>query len=231
MRAPSAAAFLLGTLLILETACQKGNSASPAQPTTFQFVNVSLNWPNVDIYDNGSLLFPNLIYPDSTGYLQELGVKGRLALVSPQGTDSLVNLPGQTGQVNIYTIFLIDSSSSGAQVAVIPDVLPATHAGYAALRFLNFSASVPNLDLYASSLSEYLFTDRYFDEQDAFSTSFAYFPSGVYNLQLRVPGAFVALASLNGANLQDGKCYTLFSQGSASAMGDSALSIGIVQHN
>jgi len=99
------------------------------------------------------------------------------------------------------------------------------------LRFLNLSGTSPSLDLYAASSLQYFFTDRYFGETDASSTSFVSFPSGDYTFDLYASGTVVTLASLSGIALQGGKVYTLFASGMLGGLGNRELRIGIIQHN
>jgi hypothetical protein len=211
-------------------ACHKANTGPGTGSSPLLFVNTSLHSPSVDIYTNGSLLYPGLSFPDSTGYLTTDSRVNRLSLLATG--DTLLNVPAVFNPGKQYSIFVIDSGAGGGvELAVIADSLPAVHSGYAMLRFLNFSLSVPSLDLYSASTSQYLFTDRYFDETDAFATSFASFPAGIYNLELRVPGEFISVATLSGVNLQAGRIYTLFAKGSVDVTGSRTLGIGVVQHN
>lgn len=210
--------------------CRKNDRSSDTGTSPLLFVNTSLHDPSVDIYSNGSLLYSQLSFPDSTGYLNTAAPVNRLALVSTG--DTLLNVPTAFTAGRLYSVFVLDSEyGGGVGLAVIADILPAAHPGYTSLRFLNFSPSVSNLDLYSTSAGQDLFTDRYFDETDAFATSFVSFPAGVYDLELRAPGTFVDIATLSGLDLQAGKAYTLFAKGATNVMGSRTLGIGVLQHN
>lgn len=210
--------------------CRKAYPGNSAQ-SSFIFVNASLHWPQVEIYAGEKLLFQNLGFPDSTGYIRRQGPALQLDVVSSAGPDTLYNVLSSASTGKAYSIFVVDSGITGAKATIYTDSLPVAKPGFVLLRFLNFSTSLPNLDLYASSSSQYLFTDRYYDQSDVSASSFVYFPAGTYNLQLRTTGTFVSVAALNGLVLSDGKAYTLFSRGTVGGSGNAALSIGMIENN
>jgi hypothetical protein len=197
------------------------------------FVNVSLNAPDVDIYTSGNLLYYGLSFPDSTGYLLAAVSSAGLSMVAPTSPDTLAQAPADWHPGQHYSFFVIDSSSGhgGIQVAEMEDSLPVVPTGYVEMRFLNFSLTAPNLDLYTATTSAYLFIDRYYDQVDAYATSFVAYPAGAYSLQLRSSGAIIPIATLNSINLQEGKIYTFFAKGTVGGAGDKNLSIGMVQNN
>ena len=220
--------LLIPWVVLCAGGCHKAGPGTDTSPLLF--VNASLHDTTVNIYTNGTLLYPALSFPDSTGYLTTASPVKQLTLLS-EG-DTLLSLPPYFTPGKHYSVFVVDSTSSGGvQVAVMADSLPTLLPGYVSLRFLNFSLSVPNLNLYSASTSQYLFTDRYFDQADSYATSFTSFPAGVYDLELQVPGASVAVATLNGVNLEEGKAYTFFAKGAIGVPGGYGLGIGMVEHN
>jgi hypothetical protein len=224
--------MMMALLLLDGTSCRKSASQTTTDASSFLFINASLHWPEVDIYANGSLLYPNLGFPDSTGYLSPAFPLNSLSLVASGDSDTLVNLQNIVEPRKTYSVFVIDTGATGsAQATVIPDSFPKVPSGYVLIRFLNFSYSEPNLDLFSVSNSQYLFTDRYFDESDAFATTFTPVPAGTYSLELRATGAIIALAKINGMTLQEGKMYTFFSEGLLGGPGNSVFKLAWLQDN
>lgn len=226
--------LLVAGLIFLAGACRKGSSGPGASPLLF--VNTSVHQPSVDIFSNGSLLFPHLSFPDNTGYLQLQAPVNQLTILS--AGDTLLNKTIKFKAGREYSVFVLDTFyvvdtavKLSIQTAVAPDSFPLPKPGYALLRFLNFSPSVPNLDLYAATNGQYLFTDRVFGKTDANAVAFVPYPSGSYNLELRATGSVVSNASLNGVVLQDGKAYTFFAKGVTGVAGNRTLGIGMLQHN
>lgn len=230
---PVPGAVLISVLLLFwSTGCRKSATETSDDSSSFLFINASLHWPEVNIYANGSLLYPNLGFPDSTGYLSPAFPLNSLSLVSPGDSDTLVNLQEVVEPRKTYSVFVIDTGATGnAQATVIPDSFPPVPSGYVLIRFLNFSYSEPNLDLYSVSNSQYLFTDRYFNESDPFATTFTPVPAGTYTLELRATGAIIALAKINGIALQEGKMYTFFSEGILGGPGNSVFKLAWLQDN
>lgn len=221
--------LILGLVVFLG-GCRKGGPGAGSGTSPLLFVNTSIHDPSVDIYTNGSLLYNQLSFPDSTGYLTTVSPVNRLSLLFTG--DTVLDVPTAFVPGHEYSVFVIDSAGgTGVQLAVVPDSVPLTRAGYALVRFLNFSPSVPNLDLYATTTGQYLFTDRYFDQTDASATAFVSVPSGIYNLELRASGTIVSVAGLDGLNLDAGKAYTLFAKGKVGVVGSRTLGIGLLRHN
>lgn len=219
---------ILLTLIIVTAACRK---ASPPQAkiASILFVNTSIDQTDVDVYANGALTYSQLNFPDSTGYLGIDAPVTRLGLAIE--SDTLLSVAAGFSPNSRHSVFIWDTSAANLQLSAVPDSFPATHPGYALLRFLNFSPSVESVDLYSVTSGQDLFTGRYFDETDVFSTSFVACPAGTFDLELRSPGTFIAIATLNGLTLQAGKAYTLFARGKVGVVGDRTLGIGVVQHN
>jgi hypothetical protein len=216
---------------LLFPGCRKDSGAVNLGPSSLLFVNTSLHTPEVDIFANGSLLYSDLSFPDSTGYIPTTAGVKHLALLMPGNTDTLAGNSSSFLSGRQYSVFLVDAATNAVQITAIPDSLPVVPAGYVELRFLNFSYSSSSLDLYSSSNLQYLFTDRYFNESDAAATSFVAFPEGTYSFEIRQPGSIQALATLTGMALQGGNSYTLFSMGTLGGVGNHALSIELVSHN
>lgn len=219
---------ILLILLIVPSACRKTDPPQ-AKITSILFVNTSIDQTDVNVYANGALTYSQLNFPDSTGYLGIDAPVTRLSLAVD--SDTLLAVAAGLNPNGRYSVFIWDTSGTNLQLSTVPDSFPATHPGYALIRFLNFSPSVESVDLYSVTTGQDLFTGRYFDETDAFSTSFVTYPAGTYNLELRSPGTFIAIASLNGLTLQAGKAYTLFARGKVGVVGERTLGIGVVQHN
>lgn len=219
---------ILLILLIVPLSCHK-TVAPHADTTDILFVNTSLNQPQIDVYANGVLQYPQLTFPDSTGYLSIDAPINRLTLAN--GADTLISSPTAFNPGARYSIFLWDTSATALHLSAVSDSFPTPHPGYALLRFLNFSPSVESVDLYSVTGGQDLFTGRYFDQTDAFAASFVSFPAGVYNLELRSPGTIISIATLDGLTLVAGKAYTLFARGRVGVVGDRTLGIGVIQHN
>jgi hypothetical protein len=217
-------------LVVLLGSCRKSGPVTDYGTSSLLFVNSSVHAPSIDIYGNGALLYNQLAFPDSTGYLTTTTQVNRLALLFTG--DTILDVPTVFVPRREYSVFVVDSAfGNGVALAVVPDSIPPARPGYAMVRFLNFSPSVPSLDLYATTTGQYLFTDRYFNETDVFATSFVSVLSGTYSLELRAPGTIVSVASLGGLTLQAGKVYTLFAKGVVGIVGSRTLGIGVLRHN
>ena len=226
------AVLMTASFLFWNTGCRKSAPESSNDSPSFLFINASLHWPEINIFANGSLLYPNLGFPDSTGYLSPAFPLNSLSLVAPGDSYTIADVQEVVQPRKTYSVFVIDTGATGsAQAAFIPDSFPQVPSGYVLIRFLNFSYSEPNLDLYSVSNSQYLFTDRYFDESDAFATTFTPIPAGTYTLELRATGAIIALAKINGMALQEGKMYTFFSEGVLGGPGNSVFKLAWLQDN
>jgi hypothetical protein len=216
------------SLSLVVGGCRKGDS--PPASSSLLFVNASVHESSINIYTNGSLFFSDLAFPDSTGYLSTHDPVSDLCILS--SGDTVWSQPARFTAGREYSIFVVDTAvNTGVQVTAVPDSFPTARPGYALLRFLNFSPSVSNLDLYSTTVSQDLFTDRYFEENDTFSDAFVPYPSGTYELELRAPGTFVSVGTLGAATFQDGKAYTIFAKGVTGVAGNRTLGIAILQHN
>ncbi|TDW97526.1 DUF4397 domain-containing protein [Dinghuibacter silviterrae] len=227
MRYPRHSLLVIAVCLVI-AGCHKGGYPTPS--SSLLFVNASVHESSINIYTDGTLFVSNLNFPDSTGYLSTREPVRALSILS--AGDTVFSQPANFTTGREYSIFVADTGvNTGVQVTAVPDSFPATRPGYAFLRFLNFTPSVSNLDLYSTTLSQDLFTDRYFEENDAFSTTFVPYPSGTYELELRAPGTFVTVASLAAVTFEDGKAYTIFAKGATGVAGNRTLGIAILQHD
>jgi hypothetical protein len=229
MRSLSPTTLLLYIPAFLLLACSKGNSPASSAQASIQLVNTSVYNTSLKVVSGSTSLYATLQYPDSSGYLSLTLPSSGLAILN--GSDTLATIDSNWIAGKDYTLFVTDSAGAGiANIAQVKDSLPALQSGYAGVRFLNFCGVAPNLDLYDSVSAEYLFTDRYYGETDAYSSAFQGLPAGTYNLQIRVPGELVYVADLPDFTLEQGKYYTFFARGTTTVQPNLQVAIGVLEH-
>lgn len=228
MRSLSSTTLLLYIPAFLLLACSKGNSPASSTQASVQFVNTSVYNTSLKVVSSRAL-FATLEYPDSSGYLYLTLPSSGLAVLS--GPDTLATIDSNWEAGKDYTLFVVDSIGVGkAGIAQVKDSLPSLQSGYAGIRFLNFCGVAPNLDLYDSVSAEYLFTDRYYGETDAYSSAFQGVPAGTYSLQIRAPGDIIYVADLPNFVIQQGKYYTFFARGTTTVQPNLQVAIGVLEH-
>jgi len=208
------------------------NDNSTSNPTTgfFLVANVSPDAPALNLtINNQDMIDTGISFGTYTPYYSANAGTYNFAFY-PSGSSTAAISNNVTIEANkVYSYFLVDSFSE-VKSSIVPDVFPKPPGDSVYVRFFNFSPSVPQpLSLFDSTANNVLatpFQSRAFNDQSV-NPSFANFveiPAGNYTLQLKMVDG-TTLWSHNG-NLDGGKVYTLFAQGSYNGTGAQTFGLG-----
>jgi hypothetical protein len=209
----------LGVLTIpFIASCGKSNNISGTN-TQLQIINLSPDVLPVNLFQNSvnQALGTTYTYPNSSGYFFVKTVSPPLQFRTANAL--AVNIPFQIDTVlrsnAKYTIFLTgylkDTSIRNSILSLDTATLPPI--GRAKVRFAHTSPSSPNLDLRAND------TLLVFDKTGLgrkFNTISGYLnlPTGMYNFTINVHGTPSKVEyTLKNVTLQDGRAYTIYTQG------------------
>jgi len=129
-----------------------------------------------------------------------------------------------------YSIFAIDDSIA-MRAVIVNDILPGNTIGISNIRFLQFSADAPAMNIVIGS--DTLFTNRKFNDQ-ATADSFAAFKTilpGVYDIEVRDPATAALLYTFNSILIEEGKTYNMFTKGSIYGTNERAFGLALVPTN
>ena len=206
----------------------ESNPMTPASSTAQVMVtHASPNAPGVDLLVDGTVVGTNLVFPNSTSYLN-VNSGTRNIKVNVTGTSTTVinaDIPFEKDKV--YSIFAIDSVSKLSAI-VTNDDLTAPASGKSHIRFFHLSPDAPAVDV-AVTGGPVLFANRTFNKSVT-GTEMAFTPvdAGTYNLEVRLAGTSTVVLSLPNITLENGKIYTVFAKGFVGGTGMQALGAQII---
>ncbi len=189
-------------------------------------IHASPDAPGVDVYVDNKLAQENLTFPNNTPYIEvDAGTRNvRVNVYNSQITVFNENLPFDANKN--YSAFAIDRAINLDALLLIDD-LTAPASGKSHIRFINLSPDAPAVNItYSDGII--IFADVDFAEVIDFTS----IDSGTYNLQVRDAAINnLILLELNGISLQEGKIYTVFTQGFYEENRTPAFDVSIINNN
>ena len=217
-------------LTALSAACVKSGQLTTQSTGGIMFVNASVNQPDIDVYSYATEIFPNLTFPDSTGYTQVgIGTTFNLTyVIAGNPEDTLVYGYATLPTATDYSFFFIDSLAGKTQVVTLQDQMTTPPQDSAAIRFVNLSLTAPFVNFVNSQTSRSLFSGVGFASNLSTAQNFTSISAGTYNFG--VTTGSTPLAQMTGFNLAAGGLYTFFLAGSIDSTGKKALSIQVIRN-
>jgi len=179
-------------------------------------LHASPDAPAVDVWVNGSVVFSNLAFEESSEFA-EVPAGTYTVAVSPTGATE----PIVIGPVDLdlmagtdYLVVATDMLSMITPVILTADgSTPA--AGNAWVRFLHASPDAPAVDIAVADGGPVLFPNVTFQQ----FSEYAPVPAGTYDLEARIAGTMDVALSLPGVSVADGGVYTAVATGLVADIG------------
>jgi hypothetical protein len=159
---------------------------------------------NFDVYAGGRRLYSNLNYGMYSDYLyipdglNQLALYPAGSLVNPLVNSSIALTPGG------YYTFALGGYPGGVTMMPLPEQLPAISPGQSAIRFVNLSPNVPNVDLTLPD-GTVLFSNVGSNAR----TGYIALSPGAYSLQVSPTGTNQAIMAMPSLALAPGASYTI----------------------
>ena len=216
--------FMLVFGIFIITACSNddNNVVTPTPTAKVLVTHASPDAPGVDLLVDNVVAGTNLIFPNSTAYL-EVKSGTRNIKVNVTGTSTTAIQANLDLQANTnYSVFAVNNVASIEPLVLVDDLTsPAT--GKAHVRFIHLSPNAPAVDI-TTNTGAVVFGDYIFKEASAFTP----LDAGTYNLQVRLKGTSTVVLDLPGIVLTSGKIYTVFAKGLVGGTGAQALGAQII---
>jgi hypothetical protein len=194
----------------------------PVAKSKVLVTHASPDAPGVDLLVDNAVAGTNLVFPNSTGYL-EVNSGTRNIKVNVTGTSTIAleaNLNLVTDKN--YSVFAVNNVAV-IEAVVLEDNLTSPASGKAHIRFIHLSPDAPAVDITLTD-GTVVFGDYVFKE----ASSFTPLNAGTYNLQVRLAGTSTVVLDLPGIALSSGKIYTVFAKGLVGGFGSQALGAQII---
>jgi hypothetical protein len=201
----------LATTLILFAGAAFANGGKNAK---VRFVHASPDAPAVDIWVNGGVAFPELIFGEVSPYASVPAGLYDVQVV-PAGATSpvVIDLTGENA-VNLfynraYTAIALNTLANIEPLLLQDDDTPAPMP-FARVRFVHASPDAPAVDV-AVVGGPFLFENVAFKGVG----DYVQVPAGTYNLEVRVAGTSTVALPLPAVKLDGGTTYTVYAIGFA----------------
>jgi hypothetical protein len=218
-------AFLL---LALVLSCNDNNTSNPSLGY-FLVANVSPDAPSLSLTVNSNVIDTGLSFGTFTPYYSANAGTYNFAFY-PSGSSTAAVTNNVNIEANkVYSYFLVDSFSE-VKSSIVPDVFAKPPGDSVYVRFFNFSPNLPQpISLVDSATGNALaspFISRTFNDQAVSSTyaNFTEILAGNFTLQLKLADGTILWS--HAGNLEGGKVYTLFAQGTYNGTGAQAFGLG-----
>ncbi|PTQ95607.1 uncharacterized protein DUF4397 [Mucilaginibacter yixingensis] len=211
---------------VLVSSCKKDNGYEfdGAVTAKVQLVNANPDAGPAQLFIQNVLRTPNTVsYGNVSGYNDSYTGQQDFSIQSPSGT-VLASGSAQVDAANYYS-FILAGSSSNTSVITVKDDQTAPSSGNARVRFVQASADAPVSNVTANGTG--LFTALNYKGVSAYAEVTA----GTYIFRLVNASTSTVLATGSSITLAAGKIYTIYSKGSVSGSGSSALSISAITVN
>ncbi|MDB4921041.1 DUF4397 domain-containing protein [Mucilaginibacter sp.] len=225
--------FTMGVLLLpFISSCGKGTNANASGLNTqLQILNLSLDAQPLNLYQNFvRISTTTYAYPASSGYFYLSTLVPPLQMrLSTAAATNILTINTTLKSNSKYTLFITgfrsDSSIKNSILSLDTVTLPSSGRGK--VRFAHTSASSPELDLWANGT-------KVTDKQLAFNTLSPYvqLPAGNYIFTVTVhttPTKIEATTPI--VTIQDGRAYTIYTQGIVGRTDSAAFGTGVLTNN
>ena len=194
----------------------------PVAKSKVLVTHASPDAPGVDLLVDNVVAGTNLVFPNSTGYLEvnsgTRNIKVNVTGTSTTALEANLNL----AQDKNYSVFAVNNVAT-IEALVLEDNLTSPASGKAHIRFIHLSPDAPAVDITLTN-GTVVFGDYIFKEASAFTP----LDAGTYNLQVRLAGTSTVVLDLPGIALTTGKIYTVFAKGLVAGSGTQALGAQII---
>lgn len=217
---------IIGVVFIIPmlVSCGKENNASPlGLNTQLNIINVSPDIFPLDFYI--ALRKQNTtpyIYSSPSGYLY------LNTLATPLQIRTLTNTTIFTRNTPLsvnckYSLFITGLVGDKTDTSIfVTDTDAAPSKGRGKIRFINASARPVSIDLTANGTTA-------FQKQGFLAvTKYLELPAGIYAFKLYASGTTTILKDMTNVTIQDGRLYTIYSQGISGRADSAAFNAGII---
>lgn len=224
--------FTMGVLLIpLISSCGKGANANPAGLNTqLQILNLSSDAQPLNLYLNFIRESASTYsYPTNSGYFFLSTLQPPLEMrLSTAAATGILRIDSTLKPNSKYTLFITgyrrDSTIKNSILSLDTVKLPAS--GRAKVRFAHTSATSPPLDLRANDTP--VATNRVFNTL----SPYVQIPVGNYNFTINVSTTPNKIETrLANITVQDGRAYTIYTQGIVGRTDSVAFGAGVLTNN
>ena len=226
--------FLVGIFLLpFISSCGKGaNANASGLNTQLQIVYLSPDAQPTNLYLNTVKESANVYsYPNNSGYffLSTLVPPLELRTAALNAT-TVLRIDSALKANSKYTLFVTgyraDSSITRSILSLDTATLPAL--GKAKIRFAHTSPSSPNLDLRANDTTNKVLMNVPFDT----ITGYVQLPAGNYNFTISNHATPTKVEfTLSNVTLQDGRAYTIYTQGIVGRTDSVAFGANVLTNN
>jgi hypothetical protein len=173
--------------------------------------NASPDAPPLDVQVDGRPL--NTIpfgYSDHSRYLNFYTGDRNLKFSSSNAASALVDTTFNVADGKAYSVFIINTLSSGLESLIITDSSTSLESEKAMVRFVNLSPDAPAFDVVTSAdSSDLLFENTAFKG----ATAFQQLDAGRYTFDLKQAGTETTSVSANHISILPGRYYTIIARG------------------
>lgn len=219
-------------LTALSAACVKSGQLTTQSTGGIMFVNASVNQPDIDVYSYATEIFPNLTFPDSTGYTQVgIGTTFNLTyVIAGNPEDTLVSGYATLPSAIDYSFFFVDSLAGKTQVVTLQDQFPSSSPDSAEIRFVNLSLTSPFVNFVNSLTNQKLYAGIGFAADLSTAQNFTAISPGTYTFGAQATSGSAPLTTPTAYSLTAGGIYTFFLAGSIDSTGKKGLSIQVIRN-
>lgn len=230
--------FLLMSLLLFVSACNKDESGSSNAPSALvSMYALSPDAPNLNLFISGTNVATSIPFGSYTLYNQVAPGNTAVRVQTTAGAiavDTIVT----TSEGSYYSLFLIDSLNSLKSVFLHDSLsTPATDTTVR-LRFFTFSPDAPAVDIHVSSadssLQQVWWQNRKFTDNAASDSinTFISKPAGTYNFYILKNSSKDTLITFKNKSFTNSASYTLLLEGkfTNADKSDTTLQFGIRRH-
>ncbi|MEO8233304.1 MAG: DUF4397 domain-containing protein [Ignavibacteriota bacterium] len=207
------------------TACSNDDEVMPPATDSKSKVLVthaSPDAPGVDLLVDNVVAGTNLIFPNSTNYLEvnsgTRNVKVNVTGTSTTAIEANLNLAADKN----YSVFAVNNVAM-IEAVVVEDNLTSPASGKAHVRFIHLSPNAPAVDI-TTNTGAVVFGNYVFKQASAFTP----LDAGTYDLQVRLAGTSTVVLDLPGIALTAGKIYTVFAKRLVGGSGTQSLGAQII---
>jgi hypothetical protein len=179
-------------------------------------LHASPDAPAVDVWVNGSVVFSNLAFEESSDFA-EVPAGTYTVAVSPAGMTEPIVIGPVDLELAAETDYLVVATDMLSMIT--PVILTADGStpaeGNAWVRFLHASPDAPAVDIAVADGGPVLFPNVSFQS----FTEYAPVPAGTYDLEARIAGTMDVALSLPGIAVADGGVYTAVATGLVADIG------------
>ena len=222
--------LLFAAVLAAFTSCKKDAVKGPDEPAYSYVMAVnaaaSTATSTIDV-TVGTQNMPGIAFGSTSPYTQ-VSSGNNAVVIDYSGTTESDSLNLEKGKA--YSIFAVDDAA-GIRPVAVEDYLPGNAAGITNIRFLQFSADAPAMDIVIGG--NLVFANRSYNDQstDPSLAAFITIVPGTYDIEVRDPATSAVLYTFYSVTIGDGKTYNMIAKGSINGTNDQGFGLTLVANN